>query len=126
MRRTCVPLLAVFLLGCPKSSPKAPTDPTADALRAWTLSQLDLRAWRSCSRAALDVDLNLAEVVFPVSAEGSVGTVLLTPEEFAHDPAMICLQMELAHPPGSVPAPGVERSVRFPVSAVHEVPAAGS
>ena len=112
----------LLLTGCPKGGSKAPKDPAADLLNGWARQQLDLRSWRSCARAAVDVDLENAEVVFPIDATGKVGTVTVEPNSMAHDPAMICLQMELAHPPENVPNEGDSREIRFRAGALHEVP----
>lgn len=119
--------LLVLLLcsgGCAKRTPPVPVDAAADILAAWTRQQLDLRTWRSCSRSAAGMDPEIAVVVYPIAADGSVGTVSLVPEELAHDPAMICLQLELSDPPAIVPHQGVEREIRLELKDLHEIPVA--
>lgn len=122
MKRTWIWLALPLLAGCPKGGGKAPADPTSDALAGWARQQLDLRTWRSCARAAEDVNLEDSYVIFEVDATGHVGVVVIEPVDRAHDPGMICLQMELAHPPSPVPHQGEARQIRLRAGSLHEVP----
>ncbi len=122
MRPVLLALTCCLLAGCPKGAARSARDPAAELLGAWTREQLDLRAWRSCARTADNVDLEQAVVVFSVDAEGAVLAMVLEPEDQAHDPAMICLAMELAHPPEQVPGTGEARTIRLRAGALHEVP----
>ena len=115
-------LLAPLLTGCPKGGSKAPKDPAADLLSGWARQQLDLRTWRSCDRSAVQVTLSDAQVVFSVEADGTVKAVTIEPTNMAHDPGMICLGMELSHPPENVPNEGEAREIRFRAGTLHEVP----
>lgn len=125
MRWLVRPTLAalVLLAACARRAPPAPTDAAADLLRAWARAQLDLRTWRSCARSSTGADPDAAVAVFPVDAEGKVGTVALEPAIQASDPALICLQLELAAPPETVPHQGEARTIRLPLRELHETAA---
>ena len=113
-------LLACAILslgGCPKQSGSSKALQVTDqAVEAFVRERLPLRKWLSCSRMT-DLVLEEVNIVVDIDEIGHPTRLYLQPEARVEEPELVCVALELRHPP-DFPAPGIAHVVVLPLASV--------